>query len=168
MENTIIIGKIVKPQGIRGELKVLPLADSPDIFCDLKKIYIEGKEYGVVSARIGDGVFLALRGIADRNAAELLRDKFVYAARSDITLPEGRWFIADVIGCNVCLDDGEELGKVADITTRGSTDIYTVDLGSGKGVAFPLLKEMIVKFDVSGREIILEKKRFKEVALYED
>ena len=166
--NVILIGKAVKPQGIKGELKVLPLADSPEIFLDLKKVYIDGAEYKIVSARIADGVYIVLRGVADRNAAEVFRDKDIYADRQDVPVSPDRWFIADILGCAVCFENGEEIGHVTDIVKRGSTDIYTVAAPSGKAVTFPFLKSIIVKVDINGREITLKKDKFSEVALYED
>ena len=140
---TIIIGKIIKPQGIKGEIKVLPIADSPDVFTSLGKVYIDSAEYKIISSRIADGVYLVLRGIADRNSAELLRDKLIYADREDIILPENRWFVADILGCSVFFEDGAELGKVTDITRRGSTDVYTVADTRGVSVSFPFLKRIL-------------------------
>ena len=164
----ITIGKIVKPQGIKGELKVLPMLDSAETFCSLKRIFVDGEELKILSARVADGVYLALKGIADRNAAETYRNKFVSAMREDIDLPEGRWFVSDVLGCGVFLDDGSSLGIVTDITTRGGTDVYTVSSPNGKTVAFPLLKTLIVSVDIAARKMILKADKLAEVALYED
>lgn len=164
----ITIGKIVKPQGIKGELKVLPMLDSAETFCTLKRIFIDGEEFKILSARVADGVYLALKGIADRNAAENYRNKFVCVPKEDIRLPEDRWFISDVLGCNVFLDDGSALGIVTDITARGGADIFTVTSASGGTVAFPLLKTIIVSADIPARRMVLKADKFAEVALYED
>lgn len=164
----ISVGKIVKPQGIKGELKVYPMVDTPEIFTFLKKVYIDGVEFKVLSSRVSDAVYVALRGIADRNTAEEYRDKTLYVDREDLPLPEGRWFIADVLGCEVLSDDGNLLGTVTDITTRGSTDMYTVKLKSGKLMVFPFLNDLVLSIDVNKKEIVVSKNRLEEVAYYED
>lgn len=166
--NKIIVGKIVKPQGIKGELKVLPLADSPNIFNELNNVYVDGVEYKILSARISDSVYLVLKGIADRNQAELFRNKMIEANKSDIPLPKDRFFVEDILGCEVSLNNGALLGSVQDITTRGSTDVYTVLCSNGKNVMFPSVKNLIETVDIANKKIILFTERFKEVALYED
>ncbi|MBP5308684.1 MAG: 16S rRNA processing protein RimM, partial [Clostridia bacterium] len=153
---------------IKGEVKVLPLADSPGVFSGLKKIYIDGAEYRIISARIADGVYLFLRGIADRSSAEELRDKEIFADRADIPLPDDRWFVTDIIGSEIRFENGEVLGRVTDITKRGSTDVYTAVLPDGKSVMFPLLKTMIVSADAENGKMVLKKDKFSEAALYED
>jgi 16S rRNA processing protein RimM len=164
----IIVGKVIKPQGIKGELKIIVLADTPEIFSFLEKVYIDNVEYKILSARIADGVYLVLKGIADRNQAELFRNKMLFVDREDIPLPDGRWFVTDIIGCEVSLDDGTLLGTVSDITTRGSTDIYTVDLKNGKAVVFPFLNDLVLSVSVEDKKIVLNKSRLAEVGYYED
>ena len=164
----IIVGKVIKPQGIKGELKIIVLADTPEIFSFLEKVYIDNVEYKILSARIADGVYLVLKGIADRNQAELFRNKMLFVDREDIPLPDGRWFVTDIIGCEVSLDDGTLLGTVSDITTRGSTDIYPVDLKNGKAVVFPFLNDLVLSVSVEDKKIVLNKSRLAEVGYYED
>lgn len=163
----ILIGKISKPQGIKGELKIIPLTDTPSIFEQLDTVFIEEQEYKILSSRISDSVFLVLKGVADRNQAELFRDKELYAFRDDIPVEESRWFITDIIGCEVYLDSGEYTGRVVDVTTRGTTDIFTVAEGY-KTIMFPFLKELIVSVDIVNKKIVLKSQRFAEVALYEN
>ena len=84
MQDKIVIGEILKPQGIRGELKIKPLLDDVALVKKFRKVYIGGAEYKVLSARYDTGAaYLALSGVADRNAAELLRGKEVEALRAD-------------------------------------------------------------------------------------
>lgn len=164
----LAVGKIVKPQGIKGELKLLSLADSPEVFNVIKKVFIDGDEYKILSVRIADGVYLALKGIADRNMAETFRNKFVYADREDIPVEENRYFVSDIIGCTVCFEDKMVLGRIDDVSSRGSTDFFTVKTTDGKSVIFPHLKAVVVAVDISEKVVIIKKERFNEVALYED
>ena len=75
--------------------------------------------------------------------------------------------INPIIGCEVYLDSGEYTGRVVDVTTRGTTDIFTVAEGY-KTIMFPFLKELIFSVDIVNKKIVLKSQRFAEVALYEN
>ena len=165
MEDVLTIGLVLKPQGIRGELKVKPFTDSAEDFCDLKRVFLDGVEYKILTVRTGpDVVFLGLRGVPDRNAAELLRGKSVQIPRDEAPEPEeGRYYIADILGSEVVTAEGEVLGVLSDV--RGAaTDIYTVTNGE-KDILFPALKEVILCIDPEAKKITVDKKRFLEVAV---
>ena len=130
MEQTLKIGVIVKPQGIKGEVKVQPLTDDINRFKKLKEVIIDDKTYRVTNAVIGGGtVFLSLFGISDRNTAETFRGKYLHVNRENaVELEEGRYFIVDVIGCVLFDSEGSEIGEVIDIVkknggAKASTDI---------------------------------------------
>ena len=126
---------------------------------------MEETPYKVLSVRTGGGlVFLGLKGIADRNAAELLRGKQLYVLREDApVLEEGRYYIADLIGCSVVTETGEVLGKLTGIR-QAATDIYTLEMDA-KEVMFPAADGVITSVDVQGGTITVDKKRFYEVAV---
>ena len=102
----LLIGEITKPQGIMGEVKVLPHTDDPGRFLKLNMVYIQsGNEYEerpIVSARSSGGdVFLTFPGVTDRDKAEALRGKKLYVDRSHaVALSEDENFICDLIGCD--------------------------------------------------------------------
>ena len=85
MQEKLTVASILKPQGILGEIKVKALTDSSEDLKGFKKIFIDGVEYSVLSVRAqGDFAYLGLKGIADRNAAELLRGKDIEVFRAEI------------------------------------------------------------------------------------
>ena len=159
------IGTVLKPQGIRGEIKVKPYTDYAEDFRGLKRIYLDGEEMKVLSVRIGAGaVFMGLKGVPDRNAAELLRGKDVLIPREDAPDPgEGRYYIADLLGSEVFGDTGEVLGVLKDIR-QAATDIYTIEK-DGKETLFPAVKGVITELDIENKKITVNKKRFDEVAV---
>ena len=165
MEKMLTIGTILKPQGIRGELKVKPYTDYAEDFKGLKRIFLDGEEMKVLSVRIGAGaVFLGLKGVPDRNAAELLRGKDIVIPREDAPDPgEGRYYIADLLGSEFFTETGERLGVLKDIR-QAATDIYTLDM-NGKEVMFPAVKGVITSLDLENKKITVDKKRFDEVAV---
>ena len=163
MPETIVIGEVLKPQGVRGEIKVKPLLDDAADMRSFKKVYIGGKEYKVLSCRTdAQTAYLALSGIADRDAAELLRGKEIEALRADApALEEGRYYIVDIVGCDVIADSGERLGQIADVIPA-HTDIYVLHNGEKEGM-FPAADGVILEVDTESKIITVDKKRFFEV-----
>lgn len=163
MPETIVIGEILKPQGVRGEVKVKPLLDDAADMRHFKKVYIGGKEYKVLSCRAdAQAAYLALSGVADRDAAELLRGKQIEALRADApALEEGRYYIVDIVGCDVIADSGERLGQIADVIPA-HTDIYVLHNGEKEGM-FPAADGIILEVDTESKIITVDKKRFFEV-----
>ena len=169
MQDLIRIGLIVKPQGIRGEVKVQPLTDDINRYKNLKEVIIDDKNYRVTSTVIGGGtVFLSLFGVSDRNTAETFRGKYIYVTRENaIPLEEGRYFIFDIIGCNVLTDSGKEIGQVTDVFSS-RTDVFTVKCIDGRVLRFPFLKDLVTSVDVANKKIIVNGKRLLEVSCYEN
>ena len=165
MEKTLTIGTVLKPQGIRGEIKVKPFTDSAEDFKEIKRIFLDGAEYKVLTVRVGpDVVFLGLKGVPDRNAAELLRGKDVVIPRDEAPEPEaGRYYVADLLGSEIVTEAGELLGTLKDIR-QAATDVYTLER-EGKEILFPAVKGVITAIDLAEKKITVDKKRFDEVAV---
>ena len=163
----LIIGEVLKPQGIRGELKVKTFTDFPEDVKEFGVVYIDDVPYKILSFRVGpDGAaYMGLRGIPDRNAAELFRGKKLEGNREDAPpLEEGRHYIIDVLGLTCETEEGEVLGVVKDIVNLAS-DVYTLEK-DGKKILFPSVNGIIVRFDIEGGKIIVNKQKFDEMAVY--
>lgn len=169
MNANIVIGKIVKPQGIRGEVKVIPLTDDSARFKSLSYVIIDSVRYEVKSCRVtGEAVFVMLDGITDRNGAEDLRNKDVEVLRQDaVKLPEGRHFIVDLLGSTVVTDDGTTVGILREILPY-KTEVYRVKCADGKHLLFPVADGLIVSTDTKDKRIVVSAKRLSEVSVYED
>ena len=165
MENSLIVGQIVKPQGIRGEVKVVPFTDGAEDFHAFKRVFLDGEEYKVLSVRVSDGmVYLGLRGVPDRNAAELLRGKKVNVLREDAPEPEeGRYYIVDILQSEIVTETGEVLGVLKDVR-QAATDVYTAEI-NGKEVLIPAADGVILSVDINNKKLTVNKKRFYEVAV---
>ncbi len=163
----LVIGEVLKPQGIRGELKVKTYTDAPEDVKAFGTVYIDGTAYKILSFRVGtDGAaYMGLRGIPDRNAAELFRGKKLEGERADAPdLEEGQYYIVDILGLSCETEEGEFLGTVKDISTL-SSDIYTIEK-AGKNILFPAIKGVVVKVDLENKKLIVNKARFEQVAVY--
>lgn len=168
MQEKLKIGLIVKPQGIKGELKVMPLTDDITRFKKLKKVYIDENLHRVSGVKIaGNSVLLALSEITDRNTSESYRGKYLSVDREDaVRLEEGRFFVTDLIGLNVVTEEGENQGEITEIT-EARTDIVVM-VKNGKTARFPFLKDLLVKVDFDNNAFIVKSQRLKEVTVYED
>ena len=162
----LTVAIVLKPQGIRGEIKVKAMTDSADDLNAFKSVLIDGADYSVLSVRTqGEFAFLSLKGIADRNGAELLRGKEVEVERTALPeLPDGRYYIADLIGCIVVNERGEVLGTVEDVTPA-KTDIFTLRRDDKKTLMFPSADGVILTVDRENKKITVNAKRFKEVSI---
>ena len=163
----LVIGEVLKPQGIRGELKIKTFTDEPENVKGFKTLYIDDVAYKILSFRVGpDGAaYVGLRGIPDRNAAELFRGKRIEGDREDAPpLEEGRYYIVDILGLSCETEEGEVLGTVTDITNL-SSDIYTIEK-AGKKILFPAVKDVIKKYDITNGKIVVDKAIFDEIAGY--
>ncbi|MGI6150513.1 MAG: ribosome maturation factor RimM [Christensenellales bacterium] len=175
MTKYLRIGLVLKPQGIKGELKVLPLTDDPRRFTQLKEIYLEGAKGGyekraLLSANVReDAVYCAISGVEDRNAAETLRNRYLCVDRENaVKLSKDRYFVCDIIGCSVWDSSGNPLGILEEVLQTGANDVYAIRQENGKSVLVPALKKLLVLVDIDEKRIVLDAEVMKEVALYED
>ena len=143
-------GQIVNTHGIQGEVKIVPWCDSPEFLLQFGTLYLDGRPVNVLEARVHKGNVLArLEGVEDVNAAMSLKGRTVFIDRTGVELPEGRHFIADLIGLNVVdADSGEALGVVADVLTPPAHEVYVV-----KGeheYLIPAVDEFVIETNVEG------------------
>lgn len=147
----IVIGAVVAPFGVRGELKVTVSTDFPERFDKGRLVTIkstEGKRFTTKvernSAHKG-GIILKLEGIDDRNAAEDWRgSQFVIDESEVAKLPEGSYYHYQLIGLKVVTDDGRELGEIVDILQSGANDNYE----TSTGLLIPAIKQIVTKIDL--------------------
>ena len=142
-------GQIVNTHGIRGEVKIVPWADSADFLCQFSTLYIDGKPVKVLNARVHkNSVIAQLEGVSDVNTAMLLKNKVVHIRREDANLPEGTFFLADIIGLDVVDEDGVKLGTLKDILSTSRQQVYVVE--GERQILIPAVPEFILETNVDG------------------
>lgn len=149
MENKIEVGKIVNTFGIKGEVKVFPEVDYLD---ELKAFYVDGKKMEISKIRFQKNIaIMKIKGIDDINIAENLKGKIMEINESDRPeLPEGVYYIDDLIGFDVYTDEGKLLGKLDDIFNTGANDIYQVG-----DILLPAIDEVLKQIDTENKKIIV-------------
>lgn len=164
----IEIGKVLKAQGIKGEIKLACFVDDAAMLKGVKQVYIGTTTYAVGHIRC-DGAFcyILLDGVKDRNTAELLRNWTVYADKENVILPKNRYFIDDLLGCRVSTNEGVSVGEVTSVLQYGAADVFVCKADKGE-VSFPFLNDLVLNVNVERKAITVDAKRFGEVAVYED
>lgn len=169
----LLIGTVIKPQGIYGQVKIKPLTNDPNRFLDLKEVLVSRREgdeeqpsdIGHISVREGF-VYATLAGSSDRNKAEEQRGWMLYVRREDaVQLDEDQHFIADLIGCTVVDSKGHEVGILREVLQPGANDVYVIALKEGGSMMLPALKKAIPEVSVEEHIIIINEDILDEVAV---
>lgn len=160
------IGRIVRPHGVVGELKVAPETDDPDRFFDLTTVFI-GQNDKTVSiftiesvrtqtSRHGITVLLTLAGISDRASADELKSLSVFVRESDLPpLEEGEYYISNLIGLIVVSDDGSTIGTIKDVLDLPAQKMLLVEDEAGKEVMIPSVPEFVKDIDFELRRMVV-------------
>jgi 16S rRNA processing protein RimM len=153
------IGKIIAPHGVRGDVRIIPLTDFPERFFALKEVYLDASsEVAVIeNVRAHQNFFLIkFKGCNTMDEAEILRGKLLKVHREDLVpLPQGHYYIFDIIGLSVFTETGEFLGEVTDVLETGSNDVYTVEQKGKTPLLLPALKEVVKKIDLENKRMIV-------------
>ena len=161
------MGRIVRPHGVLGELKVAPETDDPARFQVLETVYVGVDEasavsFDIVSVRLqpskyGITVLLMLEGVSGREAAEAMCKKNVYANEADLpALEDGEFYLSDLIGLPVSTLDGEEVGTVKDVLEGPGQDLLVIQTPSGGQVMVPLVPELVPEIDLDAGRIQID------------
>lgn len=144
-------GRVVGTHGVRGELRVEPWCDSARFLTGFSEFYWDGgrEKVKVVSSRPHKSLLLLkLEGVDTVEAADALRGRVLWLARKDAALPEGRYFVQDILGLSaVDADSGRVYGKVTDVFPTGANDVYQVTDGDGKEYLVPAIRNVVVRVD---------------------
>ena len=173
MNDYMMIGEILKPQGTHGEIKIRPYAADINRFRSWKTLFVKsGNGYTPVDFsfdRIHEGYVYAILGnCSDMNQAEKYRGQLLYIDRSHASpLAKGQVYVCDLIGCSAKDPDGNKIGTVTNVLQSGQVDIYVFKTAHGTMMA-PALKSVFPEFHVDEGYIVVIPERLEEVAVFED
>lgn len=160
----ILIATILKPQGLKGELKCKLENDNFDIIKDINEIYLNDKNVPtrIISKSFRMGyLFLTLSMCDCREKAELMRNFKVYALRNQLDLPQDEYMITDLIDMQVVTENGERIGKLLDIQNYGAGDILVIEQYKREYLV-PFVKDIVIKIDKSSNTIVVNKNKYDE------
>lgn len=146
-------GKIVTTHGIRGEVKIMPYTDSPDLLAEFDRLFI-GKnkdELIITRSRVFKNTVIAkIEGVDTPEEAEKFRNKILYMHRDDLELDDDTYFIQDLIGLEVRDADTDEIyGTITDVLETGANDVYVIK-GEKREYLVPAIADVVVSTDIDG------------------
>jgi len=144
-------GKIVTTHGIRGEVKIMPYTDTPELLAEFDRLFI-GKnkdELIIERSRVFKNMVIAkIEGVDTPEAAEKLRNKLLYMHRDDLELDDDTYFIQDLIGIEVRdADSGKVYGTISNVMQTGANDVYVIK-GSDREYLVPAIADVVVSTDI--------------------
>jgi 16S rRNA processing protein RimM len=156
-EPTVVVGRVTRSHGIRGEVAVLVLSEVPERFEPGATVFLDdGRPLTVADARPHRGRLLVrFEGVDDRDAAErLVRRDLVVPESASPPLPEGSYWDHQLIGCEVVSESGSALGTVREVIHTPANDVWAAER-DGREALVPAIAEVVVSVDVAGKRIVV-------------
>jgi 16S rRNA processing protein RimM len=157
-EPTVVVGRVGRPHGIRGQVGVLVLSEVPGRFDPGEAVWLEdGRRLTVEGSKPHrSGLLVKFREVADRTQAELLRSALLVVPESmSPELPEGSWWDHRIQGCLIETDTGRHLGTVHEVIHTAANDVWSAVDEEGAETLIPVLKEVLVSVDVDHKRIVV-------------
>ena len=154
----VVLGQIVAPHGVRGDLRIMPLTSNTQLFSDMDYLLLpDDRRLHIVKARPHKNIMLVtVKEVASIEEAEALRGQKVYVYREDMPeLPEGRYYVGDLIGLPVQDEQGNRIGTFKDVLPTGSKDVYVIQPPEGKDILVANIPENIREIDLKSGRIIV-------------
>ena len=154
MEDFLKVGVITTTHGVRGEVKVYPTTDEPERFLELDHVLLDtGKEFRDLEIKnvrfFKNLVILKFKGIDNINDIEKYKGHDLWIPREEgQELDEDEYYIADLLGLRVILDDGTEFGTLKNVMETGANDVYIIDTNAHGEVLIPAIRECIQDIDL--------------------
>jgi len=158
--NLLVIGRILKTKGLRGKVKVLSYAESPEIYRRVREFHVQaGNDYQSLSVEEvedrRDAVILKFKGRDRIEEAQELIGADLYVDKKDLPAPaEDEYYWHELIGLEVTTQGGTHLGTIDGIFSTGSNDVYVVREGK-REILIPALRDVILKVDIPGHQMII-------------
>ena len=145
------IGKFVGTHGVRGMVRIQPWSDNGEFLTQFKNFYLENGNTKITITKItphGNVVIAAIKGIDTIEDAEKLRNQVLYIKRDDAHLPEGRYFVSEIIGAKVFDADTDVLlGTLSDVSPTGANDVWHIKNGE-REYLIPAIPPVIIDVDI--------------------
>lgn len=157
----VVIGLLKRAHGVGGEVAVQPVSDMPERFKVLEHVLVRHgsttREVAVEGVRRkGGSVLLKLDGVDDRTAAGALMGAEIGVSRNDVyPIPEGTYYVFDLIGCKVVGEGGRDIGLIDDVWKTPANDVFAVKTASGE-VLIPVVQSVVKEIDLRRKVVKIE------------
>jgi 16S rRNA processing protein RimM len=157
-EPTVVVGRITRPHGVRGELAVMVLSEVPGRFDAGATVFLEsGRALTIATSRPHkDRVLVTFSEVTDRESAEALRGAVLVVPESTSPpLAEGSWWDHQLVGCSVFTESGAELGELRQVIHTAANDVWSAVDGSDVETLIPVLRDVLISVDTDARRIVV-------------
>ncbi len=146
----IAVGRINSTWGLRGHVKVTPLTSNPQRLQPGAVVFVRGEPRRILDVATPRGYpCIVFEGYEDRTAADVLRDTLIEIAEDELpALPEGEYYVHDLVGLAVLNADGEPIGDLAEVLRTGANDVYLVRREGARDLLIPAIPEVILDVDL--------------------
>ncbi len=160
-----LLGKIIKPQGVKGELKVYPADSDLSIYKNVKNIFIDNEKITLSNFAIRQQfIYIKIPNCNDRNLAEKYRNKQIFVDSNELKLKDNMYFTDDMLNKDVVSESGEYIGILVDIESYGSADVLTI-LEDKREYKIPFLTSIVL--NINQDNIVVDKAKYDEVKICE-
>ena len=155
----LVVGKIRRPHGVKGEMIMEIITDFPERLNPGLEVFL-GEQYlpkKIRSCRLnGETLLLTFDGIDTPESAGELRNKYVYVpAKDSPELEDGEYYHHQILGLDVITDDGKKLGKVSDILITGANEVYIVQGLDGKEILLPAIEPVVLNINLAEHVLLV-------------
>lgn len=158
------IAKILKPQGIKGEVKAMPLTDVLAVFKSIENVFVNGKIMAIERISVRQGfLYIKFKDINTRNEAELLRNQIIKIDKEILEncKEEDEFLVDDLIGMIICDEKGCLVGQIVEVINYGSSDIFIIEK-EGRQIQVPFVEGV---FEKEGESLVANSEKLKEVMI---
>ena len=153
----IAVGRIDGVWGMKGHVKVRPLSTNPDRLKADAVVLVLGQPTKILEVVTPQGYpIVRFQGYPDRTAAERLRDTVIEIDEADLPpLPEGEYYIDDLVGLDVVTTDGEPVGRLTEVLGTGANDVYVVARPGLRDALIPAINDVVVSVDLQAKRMVI-------------
>ena len=152
------VGRVQRPWGLRGELKVRPFTDFPQRFEPGARVFLAGEPRVVAASHWRSGsVYVRFDSVSNVTDAEALRGELLEVPEEERpAFTDGEYYIDEIEGCSVNTESGERLGTVREVLRPGANDVYVVARPGRRDLLVPAIADVIRHIDIAARRIVVD------------
>jgi 16S rRNA processing protein RimM len=155
----LLVGKLHRPHGVRGEMIMSVLTDFPERLKPDLQVYL-GHDYTAVTIKSlrhhNRGLLISLEGYDSREAVDGLRNREIFVSAEDRPpLPEGEYYLHQIIGLKAVSEEGKLLGIVSDWIETGANGVFVIRDEAGSEILLPDIDEVVLKIDLEAGEMLV-------------